>query len=298
MNNTVRALTVYNGELIAGGEFSTADRVSASCVARWDGSSWNSLDSGLDSNAVIFALTVYNGELVAGGHFTAVGEVAANFIARWDGTSWNALGSGMAIDFKFAAPLVAALTVFDGELIAGGFFTSAGGVGAAGIARWDGTSWHPLGSGMADFKFAAPSVRALMVHHGELIAGGNFDTAGGVSAKNIARWDGTSWHPLGSGMDSYVYALTGSNDELIAGGSFTIVGDQVSGYWARWATGAASPADLDCDGDVDGFDLGLLLGQWTGAASYAPCPPHAPADLNADCKVNGFDLSLVLAAWG
>lgn len=59
-----------------------------------------------------------------------------------------------------------------------------------------------------------------------------------------------------------------------------------------------SPADLNDDGDVDGFDLALLLGQWTGAASYAPCPPYVAADLNCDCTINGFDLALLLGAWG
>jgi uncharacterized protein YunC (DUF1805 family) len=59
-----------------------------------------------------------------------------------------------------------------------------------------------------------------------------------------------------------------------------------------------SPADLDGDGDVDGFDLGILLGNWTGAGFYFPCPPHQPADLNGDCKVNGFDLAILLGSWG
>lgn len=58
------------------------------------------------------------------------------------------------------------------------------------------------------------------------------------------------------------------------------------------------PSDLNEDGDVDGFDLALLLGQWTGAVTYTPCPPITPADLNGDCKVNGFDLALLLGAWG
>ena len=37
---------------------------------------------------------------------------------------------------------------------------------------------------------------------GELIAGGNFTTAGGINAKNIARWNGTIWKPSGMGMSS------------------------------------------------------------------------------------------------
>lgn len=62
--------------------------------------------------------------------------------------------------------------------------------------------------------------------------------------------------------------------------------------------GVIVPADLNGDGDVDGFDLAILLGQWTGGTAYVPCPPHESADLNADCRVNGFDLALLLGAWG
>jgi hypothetical protein len=65
-------------------------------------------------------------------------------------------------------------------------------------------------------------------------------------------------------------------------------------------TGCGPPcvADLDGGGSVNGLDLALLLGAWTGAAMYAPCPPYQPADFNDDCKVNGLDLALLLGAWG
>jgi glucose/arabinose dehydrogenase len=57
-------------------------------------------------------------------------------------------------------------------------------------------------------------------------------------------------------------------------------------------------ADLNDDGVVNGFDLALLLGQWTGAATYSPCPPMIQADFNGDCKINGIDLAVLLGAWG
>ena len=56
-----------------------------------------------------------------------------------------------------------------------------------------------------------------------LFAGGEFTTAGGVSANRIAKWDGTSWSALGSGLGSYVYALEvfddGTGTALFAGGN-------------------------------------------------------------------------------
>ena len=43
------------------------------------------------------------------------------------------------------------------------------------------------------------SVYALAVSGMDVYAGGDFTTAGGVSASRIAKWDGTSWSALGHG---------------------------------------------------------------------------------------------------
>ena len=48
-------------------------------------------------------------------------------------------------------------------------------------------------------------------------------------------------------------------------------------------------ADLTGNGVVDGSDLGVLLGDWSGSAS---------GDINGDGTVNGADLGLMLSAWG
>ena len=68
---------------------------------------------------------------------------------------------------------VVALAVYGNKLIAGGGFTTAGGVSAHGIASWNGYSWSALGLGMNG------SVYALAVYDNKLIAGGYFTTAGG-----------------------------------------------------------------------------------------------------------------------
>lgn len=60
----------------------------------------------------------------------------------------------------------------------------------------------------------------------------------------------------------------------------------------------AEPGDLNGDGVVNGMDLAMLLGQWTGSSFYSPCPPHVPADLSHDCRVNGTDLAVMLGLWG
>jgi hypothetical protein len=58
------------------------------------------------------------------------------------------------------------------------------------------------------------------------------------------------------------------------------------------------PADLDEDGDVDGFDLAILLAAW-GPCRGAPAPGSScPTDLDGDGDTDGFDLAILLAAWG
>ncbi len=54
-------------------------------------------------------------------------------------------------------------------------------------------------------------------------------TAGGSAANCIAKWNGSSWSALGSGMGggftgAYVDALAVSGSDLYAGGSFTTAG--------------------------------------------------------------------------
>ena len=113
-------------------------------------------------------------------------------------------------DTRFAIPgangYVVALVAYDGNLYAGGKFRSIGGVMANNIAKWDGTSWSALGSGITGYEYDT-GVHAHAVSGTNLYAGGHFRTAGGVAANYVAKWDGTNWSALGSGLDDSVNVL-------------------------------------------------------------------------------------------
>ncbi len=233
-----------DGLLYAGGCFTAAGGVAANHIARWDGSQWHPLGSGMSWYVEALALGP-DGSLYAGGSFRTAGGVAASGIARWDGatSSWHPLGSGLGGSYPFVRALAFGA---DGSLYAGGLFTAADGVAANFIARWDGSQWHPLDSGMGgggEYPCRGPYVSALAVEpDGSLYAGGCFTTAGGVAANHIARWDGatSSWRPLGSGMDGRVSSLTiGPDDSLYTGGNFDTAGGKPSSRIARW-TGAVA----------------------------------------------------------
>jgi hypothetical protein len=164
-----------NGDLVAGGNFSSAGGVSANNIARWNGMSWSALGSGV--TGIVSALTTLpNGDLVAGGLFTSAGGVSANRIARWNGVSWSALGSGVTGGVNALA------TLPNGDLIAAGEFTIAGGVSAKRIARWNGTSWSALGSGMNHFVLALTALP-----NSDLLAGGYFTIVDGDLSAHVAQ---------------------------------------------------------------------------------------------------------------
>ena len=118
------------------------------------------------------------------------------------------------------------------RLYIAGSFTSIAGVPAASIVSFDGTSLSPLGSGFASFE-----IEDLQVYDPgtgpALYACGYFASAGGVPANNIARWNGSAWSALGSGIDSLVHSLcvwnTGAGPRLVAGGEFYSAGGLATG---------------------------------------------------------------------
>jgi hypothetical protein len=285
-NPRVYDMTVFGGDLYVSGTFTTAGGETVNRIARWDGGMWHPLGSGMNNN--VYALAVYNGQLHAAGSFTNAGGVAVNRIARWDGSEWHPLGAGMN-------NIVFALEVYGGDLIAGGLFNEAGGEPANFIAKWNGSSWQPLDTGVNDL------VQALAVLEDHLYVGGNFAVAGSIITSRIAQWDGAEWSAVGAGVNNIVRAIIPYEDALAVGGSFTLVGGQPLRHVAIVdcdegddKNDCPRPADLNCDGVVDGADLLILLSNWGECAE----PENCPGDITGDGVVDGADLLALLSDWG
>ncbi|HEY3243013.1 MAG TPA: hypothetical protein VGM03_06635, partial [Phycisphaerae bacterium] len=257
------AVLMAGGDFTAAGYWPFSSDLNASHAARWDGRSWSALGSGL--NGSVYALAIFDDDgdgphapaLHAGGSFTLSGDLAVSNIAKWDGISWTPVGGGVD-------GTVRALTVFDHDgpgpdapaLYAGGFFTSAGGIPANRVARWDGSSWSALGSGLSGPAYALLALEPSQdsPFPAGLYVGGNFSNAGGVSVSNIARWSGISWSSLGVNLSGNVYALGvfdydgagGNPPELYAGGSFSLTFNRI----AKWNGSTWSAVGSGANNDV------------------------------------------------
>jgi hypothetical protein len=220
MNATVYALTISGHNVYAGGNFETAGGVSARRVARWDGSQWHPMGTG--ANTVVLALAADAGSVYAGGGFTTMGGVPVNRLARWDGSQWHPMGAGVN---SYVQTLVAK----DGTVYAGGLFWLSGGLPVRRVAKWDGSQWQPLGEGVND-PSGWPVVYAIALVKDDVYIAGGFYYAGGRLVNHIARWDGSQWHPVGSGLNGGgAGALTVSGGNLYVGGGF----DQAGGIQAN-----------------------------------------------------------------
>lgn len=215
-----------------------------------------------------------------GGAFTVAGDVAVKNIASYDPSTatWSALGSGMN-DVVFDLGVAT-----NGDLLAAGNFTIAGGTPANFVARWNGSSWAALGAGTTqpavallarsngDIAIATDATiqqwngsawsniptgpmiglrRLAELTNGDLVVGGNFGSVGGNSAIDVARWNGTAWSQIGSGIPGIATAggeifsmCATASGDLVVAGNWSTP----SGFSAVWrwngTTWSASDAGL------------------------------------------------------
>jgi len=226
---------------------------------------WKALGGGVQGGGLVEALlsdTIHH-KLYAGGVFNIIGNVSADYMAWWDGSEWhhfpvqpsdpvvsfamkedtmifvtansNDFQVGRYVDTVFIDTLpkfsnvAYCLYVFHDTLYAGGEFSG-------GIKYWNGTTWKKLGGGVSGSEGA---VYCIGSYGDQLIVGGHFSSAGGVSVNNIAAWNGNEWSDMGGGMTNqfttpYVYTMEQYNGKLYVGGDFDHSGGVHTGSIAMW----------------------------------------------------------------
>lgn len=223
-----------DGKIYAGGNFTDAGGTAeADYLARWDPilEKWEPVLTGIIGLIRAMAFDA-NGDLYIGGDFANLGSTSGDGIVKitdLNGTpTVNALGTGL--NGKCYAIVIDS----SNNVYAGGAFTLAGGVaGTAKIAKWDGTVWTPLATGLTASQLEG--VRALaFAPNGDLYIGGQFTDA---AYPYLCYWNGSAFVRVGTvELNESVYTLAfGATGYLYVGGAFTNAGGVASAdYIAKW----------------------------------------------------------------
>lgn len=294
MNGAVHAIAEWGTgtrrHLFLGGSFSgvLSDRQTYSLdyVARLSESGWEVAGQNLDRPVTALAWAAVGAEapaLFGGGGFRWGGSEVLHGLFRWNEGVYEAVGGGVRMEPGLTPGMVMGLTAGEVEgtpsLYVYGQFDWAGTNRVGSIARWDGTRWSGLGSGVRSAFGGAVVLAAIGEPSGSgtnLIVAGAFETAGGVPARSIARWDGSGWSALGGGLGGTVRALarweTTQGPQLFAAGDFqfsdaSFVVHRGIGRWdgTRWL-----PVSGRRSGAPTGSYLTLAVhDDGTGTALYA-----------------------------
>jgi hypothetical protein len=210
--------------------------------------------------------------LYATGQFGVPGTGTSN-IARWDGSQWQPVGGGLVGAYSNA------IKSFNGDLIAAGYFDSAAGVaGSNKLARWDGTQWNSMDAQSSSFLNSMWDLEVFddgVTGEQLYIAGNYLDLNGQPALDHIAKWDGSTYTPVGGTiggavplivLDLHVSDLDGTN-KLYAGGRFQIAGGaSVSQNIAKWDGSSWSSMGDGFDADVQEL---VVFDDGSGEALYA-----------------------------
>ena len=242
---------VYDTLVFAGGSFTTAGGTATNHIAVWNGYTWQTLASGLDST--VLAMTIMGDSLFVGGNFEHADGLVANYIAIWNliTKQWEAINDSgtIGMDGGVASLLFSSYT--GTQLFVGGGFLHAGRKSASKITTFSGGSWGTLGSGVNDTDGVIECLGVAPYHGirglgwGNIIAGGHFSKIGNSAATDVAGWNG-QWSPVEpyglqsdffSGVSGTIYALSSAGVHLYVGGDFVrVIGDsarfllQLGGY--------------------------------------------------------------------
>ena len=237
---SVDALQVIGSTLYVGGTFQNGAGIASAdyllaCDLNTGAASSTVVNDG-DISGAVYALTAdSNGTLYAGGTFVNMaGNLAADYVASMDATGWHNMGAG-------AGPGGGAVTGIVRSLTASGTEPSGSDAsdirrhraGRPHVAKWSGGAWSAMGSNTSgtDGWFPATAyINAMTTSGARVFATGSFQNANGDPlADEVAYYDGTAWHPLGSngagdGPTKRLRSRARSFQGESVGGNFTSAG--------------------------------------------------------------------------
>lgn len=187
-NDRVLAVVIQsNGKIVIGGNFTRVAGADRNRIARLnpDGSLDESFAVATGFNNFVYSLGLLEGNVLAGGAFTAYSGAAARYLALLDAS--GRLKPTLDTSVGFNNEVRATATDADGNVFAGGTFTTANGLPRIRVARLLSTD------GSVDPRFdsaTGPNNNVLAMAaqpDGKVIIAGSFTTVAGQPRRYIAR---------------------------------------------------------------------------------------------------------------
>ena len=234
-----------NGDVWIVGDFTSAGGATTVGIARWNNSTdtFTVYNLSTSSGTGWFGAAIdRDGILYACGDITNWnGTAAIDFVVQYDGTTWSAVGTSPFSASDYCNAPEAVKIDLNDDLIVGSSNTPGGRV-----RKWDGSAWTLLGEGNASSVIWA----IFIDDNNTYVIGGNFTTIGGVSANNIAIYNGTTFVPLGTGVGDTVNSISKNPNGLICvSGVFSSAGGiTLADRIAFWNGSAWVHPDLDLPG--------------------------------------------------
>ena len=217
VKGNVKSIAIYEDKVSVVDVYRSGE-LQTSRVAQWDGSKWQVL-GGHAPNGTIGGIGVNNaGRIYAGGDFVQLGNVRANYVAMWDGANWQALGAGVSGRVWNLAVGYDKVFVYHDHPTPNEWHRR--------LSMWDGQRWTVLVDGI--------SINGMATSGNELYVVGSFQKIKKVSVRNIAKWDGTKWYPVGVGLDVIPVSIAVNGKSIFIGGAFTSVNGITANRVAKW----------------------------------------------------------------
>ncbi len=252
-----------NNVLYLGGSINTANNKACNGIAKYDGNTFDSLQSGVQGSwGFVQSMQMFQNKLYVFGSFNYTGKYNCKFIGRWNGSSWD------SVNFKPNSPVLHS-DVYNNELYVAGSFDTISGIRSNNVAKFDGVNWHdlsfPVGGATTAIKnykgklylasytglwcYANNNWTPLADSKGDIfrtIYGmtvidsllyiyGRFNSLGGVNSKGIVAFDGVKWYGFGQGMSYSGYEIINNVQKIdgkiyITGNFDKIEGISTSSY--------------------------------------------------------------------
>jgi len=185
----------------------------------------------------------------------STGNATRTFLFRASGINVSCFGEDLSQEMYFADYATNGAIY---QLVDGTTGSTANAVEGAGV-------WCDSPSGTDGILYALAS------NGSNTYVGGEFLTAGGVAANNLAIWNGMTWQAFGTGTNGRVNAIAvASNGDVYAGGNFTQIDGVNANNIAKWngttwqALGTGTDAPVLAI-EVDEYDVVYIGGTFATA---------------------------------